>query len=311
MKFKNVLRSAAAVTFALSTQAFAGDRIVGGETVRAGDPIKSSTVLIVGQVGPHEQFICTGSLIDRDTIVTAAHCVAENLNAPIDPKNMVLIFGLSAPKTAAEAKQTPMVQVAGYKYAPGWKGAPTGKEQGGDTHDIAIIHFDGELPPGYAPATVIGQNVPLKQGVEVTLAGYGIDTTVKSPADPDQGAGILRKVSGVTVAGAASQNEIVVQRKAGVSCQGDSGGPAFVDFNGKSYLWGVTSRGDAKCEMGIYTFIPAYADFINQAANSLRSSSASENAGMAAAQRGFDRQRRTSEWAQETAGMMGSSLTAE
>jgi secreted trypsin-like serine protease len=305
------------VTLALGTQAFAGgqDHIVGGETVRAGDPLASSTVLIVGQIGPKQQYICTGSLIARDTIVTAAHCVAEDLSAPVDPKNIVLIFGLSVPTSAAEAQRTPMTHISGYKYAPGWKGAASGKEEGTDTHDIAVIHFAGELPSGYAPATIINQSVPFAAGDDVTLAGYGIDTTVKSPSNPTQGAGILRKVSGVAMKGAISQagTEMLVERKTGVSCQGDSGGPAFIESRGKDYLWGVTSRGDAKCEMGIYTFIPAYADFINQAESSLRSGNGGGNAdfGMSASENGFDRQNEMSAMALRTAGAMGAALSAE
>ncbi len=250
--------------------------IIGGNPAQAGDPIASSTILIVGELAPTtaggkpEQYICTGSLLADDTVVTAAHCVAEDINNPVNPANMRLVFGLAV--TPQTTTLPPLRTPTGYLYAPGWQGAVNGAESGSDTHDIAVIHFDGGLPPGYAPATLLPASDPITPGMQVTLAGYGVDNGVK-----DTGAGTLRIVHNVPVEQMLGRTEVVMDQTGGVgSCSGDSGGPAFLKVNGQELLWGVTSRGDQTCaQVGIYTMISPYMSFIKGAEQSLRSQDAS------------------------------------
>jgi len=271
---KNLIPAAAALlALAAFSPASAQQRlrIIGGNPAQPGDPIAGSTVLIVGELPPAkpggdpQQYICTGSLLAADTVVTAAHCVAEDLKAPVAAANMRLVFGLAV--TSMTTTLPPLRTPSGYQYEPGWQGAVNGAESGEDTHDIAVIHFDGGLPPGYAPAEVLPANVPLPAGTQVTLAGYGVDNGVT-----DDGAGVLRIVTGVPILQPLGQTEEALDQSSGIgSCSGDSGGPAFLNVDGKNLLWGVTSRGDQTCaQFGIYTRITAYADFINSAQASLR-----------------------------------------
>ena len=310
MNFKLIFRSAAALALVIGARAFAATQqdhveIIGGDTVHPGDPVASSTVLIVGDISASKQYICTGSLIAPDMVVTAAHCVADDIKAPTKPEKIFLVFGLSVPTSAAQ--HTPIARAANYVYNPGWKGQAA---QGADEHDIAVIHFDGELPPGYAPATLLDPNVVLKPGTDVTLAGYGEDTTTGSG---NNGAGILRKVSGVPVLKALGQTEVVLDQRSGIgACHGDSGGPAFLAVDGKNYLWGVTNRGypdsapDNCIEESVYTRITAYSDFISKAEDSLRSQKVAE---IPSAPRG--RQNRTADQALGAASDMGIALSAQ
>jgi secreted trypsin-like serine protease len=294
MTRKYLLQAGAFLSMAFSVQALAGgnqDFIVGGVTVQAGNPIASSTVLIVGEVAAAptqsvqstkrksnetfatadgtEEYICTGSVIAQDMIVTAAHCVADDLNAPTDPSKMWVIFSLDLPKSV----QDPSVHtVVNYTYNPGWQGQ---NASGPDEHDIAVIHFNGALPAGYAPAQLLNPNVALTPGTDVTLAGYGIDAGSDSTG---ASAGTLREVDGVPVLQLLGQTEVVLDQRSGKgACHGDSGGPAFLPVNGVNYLWGVTNRGypddapDNCIEESVYTRITDYADFINQTMTSLRS----------------------------------------
>ena len=57
--------------------------IIGGTIVDASDPVASTTVLVTDG-----NYICTGSIIDTDLVVTAAHCVA----APAE--NLKIVFAL-------------------------------------------------------------------------------------------------------------------------------------------------------------------------------------------------------------------------
>lgn len=246
--------------------------IIGGHPAQAGDAIASSTVLIVGELAPAkaggqpQQYICTGSLLAADIVVTAAHCVAEDINNPVNAANMRLVFGLAVTPTTTTLP--PLRTPTGYVYNPGWQGAVNGAESGSDTHDIAILHFDGGLPAGYAPATLLPASDPITAGMTVTLAGYGVSNGVK-----DTGAGTLRIVNNVPVEQTLGRTEVVMNQTGGVgSCSGDSGGPAFLNVNGQELLWGVTSRGDKTCaQVGIYTRISPYMNFINSAEQTLRS----------------------------------------
>ncbi len=243
--------------------------IIGGVDVQSDDPIASSTVMLFGQITDNGQqgvYICSASILSNDTLVTAAHCVAEDTTNPTAANQLVVIFAQTLPGSFdgsdAQAIMTSSVAqpIYGYEYAPGWQGASSPTINQPDFHDLAVIRFKGGLPQGYAPATLLASDDMLTQGAEVTLAGYGItsskDTSGKS-------AGTLRKVN-VTIQGPYGQTEEqVTGTKRKDMCSGDSGGPAFLSVNGQLQLWGATSRGDSTCSTGgIYTLINAYTDFI-------------------------------------------------
>jgi secreted trypsin-like serine protease len=265
MREKSVVSLAVLATVFASVGAFAGmhEDIIGGVNVQQGNPIASSTVMIIGETtvnGKAAEYICSGSLLASDMLVTAAHCVADNPQQPTDPTKMIVVFGTSMPTSVSD----PTVhQIYGYKANPGW----TAAIQQPDAHDIAIIRFKGGLPAGYAPATLLDASVALNPGEDVTLAGYGIDS-IKDKTG--KSAGTLREVD-TTIAQAVGTTEIGLDESHGRgSCSGDSGGPAFLNVNGSLQLWGVTSRGDQKCaQMIIYTKISSYLDFISQAEQEL------------------------------------------
>ncbi len=250
--------------------------IIGGSIVQSGDPIASSTVMLFGKTtdnGQEGEYICSASIIAPDTLVTAAHCVAEDPKNPTDPTQLVVVFAQSLPNGAVFGSVDPQEifndpashAIYGYEANPNWLGANDPSIDQPDAHDIAVIRFKGGLPTGFAPATVLDASIPLNPGDPAILAGYGI-TSSKT----QQGAGTLRKVE-VTVEGPSGTTEEMIQGTARKDmCSGDSGGPAFATVNGQLQVWGVTSRGDAKCSQGgIYTKITAYTDFINKAMSDL------------------------------------------
>jgi secreted trypsin-like serine protease len=242
-----------------ATTASASDLIIGGTVVDANDPVASTTVLVTDG-----NFICTGSIIDQDLVVTAAHCVA----APAE--NLRIVFARDINGTIDKSMVLP---ITGYIANPGWQGDAS---QGVDQHDIAVIRLDGALPAGYHPATLLSADASagLKKGEVTELAGYGITN-----AKTQDGAGTLREVD-VKILQQLGQTEVVLDQRTGKgACHGDSGGPAFVNVGGELQLWGVTNRGypdnapdDCRHEV-VYTRIAAYADFISQSASQLRNPS--------------------------------------
>ncbi len=239
--------------------------IVGGDEVTATDPIAATTVFISGQEDEGTYF-CSGSLIDQDMVVTAAHCVQGAIDGTLR-----IIFTrqvtFSADGTPTLTDSSPEVhQVYGSIFNPQYDPNYSGVDQ----HDIAIIRFKGNLPDGYKTATMLNASVELAPKETVTLAGYG--TT--QPDGSDSG-GELRKVD-VQIASMLGKTEVVLDQSEGKgACFGDSGGPAFVTTNGQLLLWGLTNRAypddvtDCAHE-SVYTRITAYSDFVSSSEASLK-----------------------------------------
>lgn len=260
--------------------------IINGTDVKSGDLIASS---IVGVFNANENFICTGSLIAPNIVMTAAHC------APKRASHVKIIFSNDIDYTMSSLEpdiiQEFVLPATDFKVGPTWDEEDETIEM--NTGDIALIKFKGQLPAGFKPASMLSDESTLKKGSMVTVAGFGVSEVSKKQIDPRKyhnlevaieegeviceekdngkrgscfkveasGDGILR----MTEAAISSIHEteiILDERKAG-TCNGDSGGPAYVRINEELFLFGVTSRGSAFCdEVGIYTNALYYKSWI-------------------------------------------------
>jgi secreted trypsin-like serine protease len=237
-----------------------GTEIIGGTPVTADESVAKSTVLLTDG-----NYICTGSILDSDIVVTAAHCISS------PAENIRVVFSLSLDSSGISGfAEKPVGQVIAAVAHPGWEGE---NSYGVDQHDIGLIRFSGGLPQGYQPAALLSaqESQQLSKGTEVILAGYGITN-----AQTQEGAGVLREVS-VNIKGQLGKTEVVLDQHQGKgACHGDSGGPAFVNENGQLLLWGITNRGypdnapDDCRHFSVYTRIQAYADWINTTVTQLR-----------------------------------------
>ncbi len=225
-----------------------GDGIIGGKDISSSDPLIKG---IVAVYNASEGALCTGSLLQNNVVLTAAHCIGEK------PSDLFVLFDtvLSGSSLRRPVDQT--------EVSAEWA---TNQDNDTNTGDIAVLHFTGTLPAGYAAATLLTDISVLKAGATVTLAGYGISNGVTS-----EGAGTLRETD-VTIADAAfSKTEIKLDQTHGQgACHGDSGGPAYIQVNGQYFLWGITSRGvddpNNDCSRySAYTDAVAYADWLKAA----------------------------------------------
>ncbi len=254
----------------------ASTHIIGGTTVSPGDPIAATTVAIVGEestaAAPEDsvlrnyvakkppaeggggEFVCSGSILADDLIVTAGHCVGPNIK-------LMIVF-----RTDAFHGTGPVVQATSYTRPKDFN--PNRQK---DADDIGLILFSGGLPEGYHPATLLGANDPLSNGEVVTLAGYGIDVGAP-PQGSDGGAGILRETTVSIQEAQWGKTEVEVDQTQGRgACHGDSGGPAFKMEGNNLLLFGVTSRGGGECnETTLYTNIVDHVAWLEQAAAQLR-----------------------------------------
>lgn len=198
--------------------------IIGGVTVPDGHPITKSIVAVYDRKSGS---LCTGSLLEKNMVLTAAHCIG-------DTENMIVVFGNNLMSKTQKPKAVLKVDKA--EVSKTWASQ---QNQDKNTGDIAVVHFIGEVPDGYGPAEFLPKPELLKKGTPVILAGYGISNGKRG-----DGSGILRVTNVLIADPKFSSTEVKLdQTKGHGACHGDSGGPAYVFVDSKYYLWGVTSRG--------------------------------------------------------------------
>lgn len=235
--------------------------IIGGKL----DTTHKGVVSLLKQVQGGYYPACSGTLITQNLVLTAHHCVAA-LN--------------SGDGASVECGTTEFRQLERASSMIISVEANVGRE-GLDPFRVAQVW----VPPG--DAAVCGRDVAL-----LLLSGSGVPASVATPIEPalDQDlaahevfaaigyglqdpqdqtgdtAGHRMSVTNAEVFcdGAACGTDMVTEGEFIADspvCSGDSGGPAL---DGSGRVSGVTSRGDEKCTVGIYSSVYAWRDFIKQ-----------------------------------------------
>ena len=247
-------------------------RIVGGEAVI--DPTQFPWQVVLFHRGADNVMrpVCGGSLIARNWVLTAAHCVAT------DPQGTYKV-GYGSTHISTD-KIVDVVKVVAHESY----------NQSLMDNDIALLELsaDAEIPQSSLARLPVARAIdPIEPGATVTVTGFGTTTQCGggSAAAPecnmqDQ----LRHTEVPVVANAAcrsdyagepqniGENQLCAGEEQGGrdSCQGDSGGPlVFREVDGWIQV-GVVSWG-AGCakarKPGIYTRVAAYADWIHYSLN--------------------------------------------
>ncbi|MBC7465080.1 MAG: trypsin-like serine protease [Bdellovibrio sp.] len=274
-------------TSSTSNSALAGN-IIGGQ---AADATFEKTNGVVGLVilskkpgvdlqgKPNmSEAICTGSLIGKRTVLTAAHCL-------MDPglTQVIAIFNLNIDDASAQK-----TFIRGARATPNENFSPSGQGgsfvEGQPWNDIAIVQLSSDAPADFQLTQLPTEQdlQVLKAGSDILLAGYGVTTpivnqekTVKGKkvitpvADVSNTAGILRFVTTKVLVATKDNKEIEIDQFGGTlgACHGDSGGPAFIkNAAGTFSIIGVTSRGtdmNGNCDkQNVYTNVYGQLDWI-------------------------------------------------
>lgn len=268
--------------------------IINGQTVNATDKIAS---LVVGVFNTRSRFLCSGTIIASDIVLTAAHCI------PGKAQELQIIFSTDVDRILKSKDQNIltkfMLPAIETKIFPKWN--PRDEDTVVDTGDMALIRFKGELPSGYKAATFLNETESLKIGQIVTVAGFGVSDVDMEEINPRQYSKLDQAIeSGEVICSAGKrdnygicfelersgdgvlrvahapvsfihESEIRLNEKKAGTCNGDSGGPAFIEYNGEYLLLGVTSRGSELCnEAGFYTNAVVLRSWIEETIESMR-----------------------------------------
>lgn len=251
--------------------------IIGGVDVHRTDSIASFTVGIFDQ---ENNFICSGSLIKENVVLTAGHCIETKAS------NLVIVFDLNF--SAVDSKKLNVLRkVTSVRVHPGYKDDDSIVM---DFNDLAVIEFDGALPEGYKPIEFLKTQSLLARGTAVHVAGFGAneveeedvtkrDRNFKKDLENGEvvcddekythcfrlnfsGSETLRTTE-VEIQGFTEKEIRLNESKGHGTCVGDSGGPLFFQAEGAFYLVGVTSRGNVFCDgPAVYTNALEYLDWI-------------------------------------------------
>lgn len=233
-------------------------RIVGG-TKSPADTYRWIVALAnTGSSSLFSRQFCGGSLIDRNWVLTAAHCVEDRTSGQIQ-----VIVGLTDLDDTSNAE---IRRVRGIFIHPGYG------DRGGDLfNDVALLHLkdpvDTITPIAYARSPGIA--VP---GLAVRALGWG--DTRSTPRYPTELRMVDLNLVSLTTANASYDGllrsmHIAARGDGKDTCKGDSGGPLFDEDGavpGDPLLIGITSFGigcATRSVPGIYANVGYFASWID------------------------------------------------
>ena len=241
-------------------------KILGGVQAAPGAWPWIAALLYANDSNVYSAQFCSGVLIDKSWVLTAAHCVqgmsAQGIQVAVGAWDL----------TAFTGSRTPVRSI---RIHPQFSSTSL-------YNDIALVELS--VPSSIQPITLFsGESVdntpPSLLGKLVTVLGWGVADSTTSWYYPE----ILRQVS-LPVVADSTCNDIYInpvlpsQFCSGYwegkdACEGDSGGPAVVQVDGHWVHAGIVSAG-VSCQeyfgwYGKYTRTSAYLSFIRQYAPSV------------------------------------------
>ncbi|MBY0554515.1 trypsin-like serine protease [bacterium] len=203
--------------------------------------------------------ICSGTLISRKIVLTAAHCLDTSSS---NIRSIMVVFTQDVKKATKETVRfgTKGRVHEAFLSSAGGTGA---------WNDIALLLLNEEAPANVKVARLpsLLQTNPVAAKMQLTQAGFGKTEATRFALKDTSGT--LRQVSGIEVIALVNEGKELQLRENGKgSCNGDSGGPAYVkSADGKLTQVGVNSRGTdpSSCiGVGIFTNVAAHLQWIQK-----------------------------------------------
>ena len=256
--------------------------IINGNIVSADNILSKSVVAIMNNSNffvfqesvPAWQTICTGTVLNKNMILTAAHCLHDFVGNERNVKALAVNFSLN--KLDKDGIKTSKLDKLTSRKVKKIYANREWKKTEDRQNDIGIILLEDEIPRVAMPVKILPphliQNKNNGQHV-FTLFGFGY-TSQK-----------IEGLSGmfsnkVTI----SPNELRTIKTNGRfdldlitmspgACHGDSGGPAFIKVNDVDYQAGITSGASQKSKScyddAVFVDVSTHKDFLEEAIDAL------------------------------------------
>ncbi|TVQ90631.1 MAG: hypothetical protein EA397_12175 [Deltaproteobacteria bacterium] len=228
-------------------------------------------------------FMCSSTLIAPDVVLTAAHCVDEDLLneqtggiANIDeviyawtPEVDLSMYGLGGPS------ELPSHAHASWDFVmhPSWVGARNIQLGTARNHDIALVFLEEpvtDIPHGYLIRA--GEAEQLQTDKPVTIVGWGNQEPVPPGQQPEPGKVAIKHIAESFI-GEVGETEfqVGVGPESSRKCQGDSGGPTYLEVvSNRATDWRVIGATSHTWDMnlcentgGVDTRVDYYLDWID------------------------------------------------
>ncbi|MBL7544000.1 MAG: trypsin-like serine protease [Bdellovibrionaceae bacterium] len=249
------------------------DAIVNGSIADQNTPLKNHIVMLITSFKRNDETLstlCTGTLIDNNTVLTAAHCFPKNRVSTQVIASINLFCSSGFNHQLAYTASNVMIHP---KYIH--KDTPSGVSP---DFDIALVKFEGILPHEYMPLAI--QKIDIQSEMKnssshMVMTGFGRTSTSDSSLPELR---YLSKPWDRLILFKDSVNLVdrlnlvsVNQTDARGGCSGDSGGPLLIEDNGTYKILGVASYIESSsesrlCEQGqiFYSYITSYLEWINE-----------------------------------------------
>ena len=213
-----------------------------------GDAHAGSIVMVLQRKGSAAGF-CSGIVIGRASVMTAAHCVPQGADVRIHFRDAE-----GAPVLL------PVVRVLRH---PGYRADAIAKRL--KSVDLAVITMPQPLPDRFSAAT-IGEPGAVTAGTTFRIVGFGV-----TREDDGKSSGRLREA---TLVARAPLSSVLLwaedPRRQGLgACTGDSGGPVFQADGGAVVALTLWASGTGAARCGAVTqalWLAPYRDWIRAAA---------------------------------------------
>lgn len=244
-------------------------RIVGGEDAPADSFPFMASMQVASQSDRRDAHFCGGTLVAPEWVMTASHCLTDDLGQRYDPSFMEVLLGTQRLEAGAGAR-VPVVETV---INPGY--TPAG---GFYKRDLSLVRLGERLED--TPRAFLMDSTAFLAAVEPqddgTLIGWGLVTetadgipvvlqTAPIPLRPDEDCETAWN-TGAEIYDTRTMLCAGPRSGTPTACRGDSGGPWMFPYRGRYHQLGVVSWGVATCGSplgpAVYASVPAMLEFI-------------------------------------------------